>query len=95
MLIPALYYPKAEVSLLFSRSRMASKTPIGPKTLQQSCEDEVISALSLRSVKDFKLSFSCGGVVPEVSNVSLLYKKKSGEWSPQPLQLPGRRHGGR
>ena len=68
---------------------MASESFIEPKTVQQSSEDEVISALSLRSVKDFTLSFSCGGVVPEVSNVSLLYKKKSGEWSPQPLQLPG------
>ena len=27
--------------------------------------------------------------MPEVSNVSLLYEKKSGEWSPKPLQLPG------
>ena len=60
-----------------------------PTTLQKLCEDELIANFSVSSVNGFKLSFSCGGVVPEVSNVSLLYKKKSGEWSPQPLQLPG------
>ena len=65
---------------------MASKAPIGPKALEQCCEDEVISNLSFGVLNR---SFSCGGIVPEVSNVSLLYKKKSGEWSPQPLQLPG------
>ena len=55
----------------------------GPEKLQKLCEDKLIEIFSSSR------AFSCGGTVPGVSAVSLLYKKKSGGWSPQPLQLPG------
>ena len=58
------------------------------KTLQEVCEDTVISTLS-EVAASIKCSFACGGTVPQVNNVSLHYKKQSGEWSSQPLQLPG------
>ena len=60
-----------------------------PTALQKLCEDRVIADFKLRSIKSLKTSFSCGGALSEVRNVGLFYKKKSGEWSPQPLQLPG------
>jgi hypothetical protein len=31
---------------------------------------------------------SCGGTIPEVKNVDLVYKKRNGDWSSKPLQLP-------
>ena len=66
-----------------SDSDYDTDSDIEPETLQTLCEDKLIENFSLSR------AFSCGGTVPGVSAVSLLYKKKSGEWSPQSLQLPG------
>ena len=56
-----------------------------PKSLQQSSEDTVISTLC-KEAENISCCFSCGGSVPQVSSVSLLYKQQSGDWST--LQLP-------
>ena len=67
---------------------LASKYSGGfPKTLQESCEDRVISTLS-KVAEDIKCCFACGGSLPQVRAVSLLYKKPTGKWSSDPLQLP-------
>jgi hypothetical protein len=54
-------------------------------TLEERCEDTVVKALGdlARGVECF---MSCGGTVPEVETVNLLYKKPSGVWSS--LELP-------
>ena len=51
------------------------------------CEKSIISSLGSLAV-NVQCCFSCGGTVPEANGVSLLYKKRSGDWSSRPLLLP-------
>lgn len=59
-------------------------------TLQQLSENTVCSNLG----KLGKAIKSCGGTVPQVDSVNLLYQKQSGIWSTKPLQLPAGLIGG-
>ena len=47
----------------------------------------VISNLS-ELAGSIECSVSCGGTIPEVKSVDLVYKKENGDWCCKPLQLP-------
>ena len=60
------------------------------RSLQNSSFEKIISDLGEVADK-MECLFSCGGTVDKDgdSNVLISYKTKTGEWSSQPLQLPG------
>ena len=47
----------------------------------------VISNLS-ELAGSIECSVSCGGTIPEIKSVDLVYKKENGDWCSKPLQLP-------
>jgi hypothetical protein len=54
-------------------------------SLQESAEKTVISSLG-QIAGSFRCKFSCGGTVPQLNHVEVLYKKQLGSWLP--LHLP-------
>ena len=56
-------------------------------SLQDSAVAAVISNLG-ELAGSIECSVSCGGTIPEVKSVDLVYKKENGDWCPKPLQLP-------
>ena len=56
-------------------------------SLQDSAVAAVISNLS-KLAGSIECSVSCGGTIPEVKSVDLVYKKENGDWCSKPLQLP-------
>ena len=70
---------------------MAWRTYWGEKASAPSLEDlshrTVISNLG-KLAGSVECNFSCGGVLSQLSSIVLDYKKPSGEWSSEPVQLP-------
>ena len=69
---------------------MAKKLKMDQSSSVSSLEDtaHTTAASSLREiVSGLESRFACGGSISE-STLLIFYKKKSGEWSPQPLKLP-------
>ena len=62
------------------------KTASAP-SLEDLSHNTVISNLG-KLAGSVKCNFSCGGALSQLSSVVLDYKKPSGEWSSEPVQLP-------
>ena len=59
----------------------------GVETL--SCLSQSAIGLNLgKLAQSVECHFSCGGTIPDVEKVFISYKKKSGDWSSRPLELP-------
>ena len=57
------------------------------RSLQDSAVAAVISNLGELAASN-ECCVSCGGTIPEVKSVDIVYKKENGGWSFKPLQLP-------
>ena len=57
------------------------------RSLQDSAVAAVISNLGELAASN-ECCVSCGGTIPEVKSVDLMYKKENGDWCSKPLQLP-------
>ena len=63
------------------------KETISAPSLQDLSHRTVISNLG-KLAGSVECNFSCGGVLSHFSSIVLDYKKPSGEWSSEPVQLP-------
>ena len=53
-----------------------------------SLQDLSKSAIVLNLGNQAQSLFFCGGTIPDIEKVVIFYKKKSGDWSSRPLELP-------
>lgn len=66
---------------------MAVSSSNSPSSLHEFSISAIISNLG-ELAGSVECLFSCGGTIPQVENVVLFYKKRSGDWCSKPLELP-------